>query len=367
VVSVRDLVSWGLWIGWATAIEFFTYGVILRVLGREGYERYVASSLAAVIVLAFGWGLVQSLYGGATPPLPYGWVFYAVSGVLLVSSAIYLAMGKAEGVSQLLAALLVVGLRFFATSLSSGVSIGPGGTVSVTAVPSSVTIRSGEELRLTVIPSGGSPPYSVTIDWGDGSTSSGSISESGEWSHTYTAPGDKPAASYTIRVDVTDSEGCRGWNILAVIVQKSRLLSTRVALEHLLRPLQARHNHTPSARPSEARGVPALPDEGRRPSVRGVQAGAERVDGRPRAVPGLKPRLEGRWRGGLAGRRGLDQGGRRGCRHGSASTTRVQRHSTGTQHHQLPADRPGGHRLVARADLPTANARGGAGGTSCRS
>jgi hypothetical protein len=111
VVSVWDLVSWGLWVGWGTAIGFFTYGVILRVLGREGFERYIAGSLAAIIVLAFGWGLVQSLYGGVTPPLPYGWVFYAVSGVLLVSSAIYLAMGRAEGVSQLLAALLVVGLR----------------------------------------------------------------------------------------------------------------------------------------------------------------------------------------------------------------------------------------------------------------
>jgi len=219
VVDVWGLISWGLWIGWAVALGFFAYGVILRTLGREGFERYIAGSLAAIIVLAFGWGLVQSLYGGVTPPLPYGWVFYAVSGVLLVSSAIYLAMGRAEGVSQLLAALLVVGLGFFAASLSSGVSTGPGGTVSVTVMPSSVTIRSGEELKLTIIPSGGNPPYSVTIDWGDGESSSGSMSESGEWSHVYNIPGGEPAGSYTIRVDVADSEGRRGWNILAVIVQ----------------------------------------------------------------------------------------------------------------------------------------------------
>jgi carbon starvation protein len=219
VVDVWGLISWGLWIGWAVALGFFAYGVILRTLGREGFERYIAGSLAAIIVLAFGWGLVQSLYGGVTPPLPYGWVFYAVSGVLLVSSAIYLAMGRAEGVSQLLAALLVVGLGFFAASLSSGVSTGPGGTVSVTVMPSSVTIRSGEELKLTIIPSGGSPPYSVTIDWGDGESSSGSMSESGEWSHVYSIPGGESAGSYTIRVDVADSEGRRGWNILAVIVQ----------------------------------------------------------------------------------------------------------------------------------------------------
>jgi hypothetical protein len=112
MTGVWDLVSWGLWIGWASAIGFFIYGVILRALGREGYEKYIAGSLAAIMVLAFGWGLVQALYGGATPPLPYGWIFYAMSGVLLVSSAIYLAMGRAEGASQLMATLLVVGLGF---------------------------------------------------------------------------------------------------------------------------------------------------------------------------------------------------------------------------------------------------------------
>ena len=112
MVSAWDLVSWGLWIGWAFAVGFFIYGVILRTLGREGYEKYVAGSIASIMVLAFGWGLVQALYGGATPPLPYGWIFYAISGALLVSSSIYLAAGRAEGVSQLLAALLVVGLGF---------------------------------------------------------------------------------------------------------------------------------------------------------------------------------------------------------------------------------------------------------------
>ena len=191
----------------------------MRTLGREGYEKYVVGSIASIMVLAFGWGLVQALYGGATPPLPYGWIFYAISGVLLVSSAIYLAMGRAEGVSQLLAALLVVGLGFFTASLSSGVPIGPGGTVSVSVIPSSTTVKSGEELRVIVIPSGGVSPYSVTIDWGDGNYDSGVIDVSVEWSHSYSVPRDKPANSFTIRVDVTDSEGRRGWNILAVIVQ----------------------------------------------------------------------------------------------------------------------------------------------------
>ena len=79
MVDVWDLVSWGLWIGWAVAIGSFTYGVILRALGRECYERLLAGSLAGVLVLAFGWGLVQAIYGGAVPGVPCGWVFTTVS------------------------------------------------------------------------------------------------------------------------------------------------------------------------------------------------------------------------------------------------------------------------------------------------
>jgi len=97
VVDVWDLVSCGLWIGWAGAIGSFTIGVIRRALGREGYERLLAGSLAGILVLAFGWGLLQAIYDDAVPGVPYGWVFYAVSGALLATSSIYLALGKAEG------------------------------------------------------------------------------------------------------------------------------------------------------------------------------------------------------------------------------------------------------------------------------
>ncbi|MFZ8783610.1 MAG: hypothetical protein ACO2OR_06480 [Desulfurococcaceae archaeon] len=96
-MDVWDLVSWGLWIGWAIAIGSFIYGTILRALGREGYERLRAGSLAGILVLAFGWGLVQTIYGGVVPGVPYGWVFYAVSGALLVTSPIYLALGGLRG------------------------------------------------------------------------------------------------------------------------------------------------------------------------------------------------------------------------------------------------------------------------------
>jgi len=220
VVDVWDLVSWGLWIGWAVAIGSFTLGVIRRALGREGYERLLAGSLAGILVLAFGWGLVQALYGGTTPPLPYGWVFYAVSGALLVTSSIYLALGRAEGASHLIAALLVVGLGFFAASIASGVNTGPGGQLSVSVYPSDTMIESGKQLVLRVRVDGGSPPYSVTIDWGDGSPpSGGSIQSEGEWSKTYSIPDDKPTASFPVRVTAVDSEGRTGWNTFSITVQ----------------------------------------------------------------------------------------------------------------------------------------------------
>ena len=220
MVGVWDLVSWGLWIGWAVAIGSFIYGVIRRAIGREGYERLLAGSLAGILVLAFGWGLVQAIYGGAVPGVPYGWVFYAVSGALLVTSSIYLALGRAEGASHLVAALLVVGLGFFAVSIASGVNTGPGGQLSVSVYPSDTMIESGKQLVLRVRVDGGSPPYSVTIDWGDGSPpSSGSIQSEGEWSKTYSIPRDNATASFPVRVTAVDSEGRTGWNTFSITVQ----------------------------------------------------------------------------------------------------------------------------------------------------
>jgi len=220
VVDVWQLVSYGLWIGFAAGLGAFIYGVVLRVLGREDYSKFIAGGLASMLIVSFGWGLIQALYGGAVPPVPFGWVFYAIAGVLLVSAAVYLALGRmAEGSWSLIGALLIVGIGFFAASLASGVEIGPGGTVSVTVVASTTMLKNNEELKLTVIPAGGDPPYTITVNWGDNTTSTGSTSTNITFTKRYSIPGDKPADSFTIRVDVVDSKGRTGFNILAVTVQ----------------------------------------------------------------------------------------------------------------------------------------------------
>jgi len=60
-------------------------------------------------------------------------------------------------------------------------------------------------------------PWSYTINWGDGSSSSGNRSSQGTFSasHNYILIG-----SYTIRVTVTDSQGASGWDtkVLTVLI-----------------------------------------------------------------------------------------------------------------------------------------------------
>ncbi|MEM1679578.1 MAG: hypothetical protein QXY26_08460 [Ignisphaera sp.] len=218
-MDIWMLISWGLWIALVCGFGAFIYGVILRILGRDEYGRFIVGGLASMLIVSFGWGLVWALYGGATPPVQYGWVFYAVAGILLVSSAMYMAMGRmAEGSWSLVGAMLVVGIGFFAASLASGVEIGPGGTVSVTVVASTTMLKNNEELKLTVIPTGGESPYIVWVHWGDNRSESRVTYTNTTFIRRYNI-GNKVAESYTIRVDVIDAKGRTGFNVLAVTVQ----------------------------------------------------------------------------------------------------------------------------------------------------
>ncbi|MEM1842228.1 MAG: PKD domain-containing protein [Ignisphaera sp.] len=219
-MDIWMLISWGLWIAFAFGLGSFIYGIILKILGKEG-DRFVLGGFSAILLVVFGWGLIYTLYGGVTPPLPYGWMLYAIAGVMLVSAAVYLALGRmTEGGWSLVGALLVVGIGLFAASIATGVEIGPGGTVSVTVVASTTMLKNNEELKLTVIPAGGEPPYTVTVDWGDDSRpSQDSTSTSITFTKKYTLPRNEPAGSYTIKVDVVDARGRTGFNVLAVTVQ----------------------------------------------------------------------------------------------------------------------------------------------------
>ena len=219
MTSVWQLISYGLWIAFAAGVGAFTYGIVLRVLSREDYLKYVSGGVSALLIAAFGWSLIQALYCGATPPVPYGWVFYAMAGALLTASATYLALGRAEGYWSLVGALLIVGVGFFTASVAAGIDIGVGGSISVALTPSTNLLESGGELELTIVPQGGSPPYVATVDWGDGRIETATIYDKATLTHNYFVPGNRVADSFTIRVDVVDSRSAVGFNTMAVVVQ----------------------------------------------------------------------------------------------------------------------------------------------------
>jgi hypothetical protein len=80
----------------------------------------------------------------------------------------------------------------------------------------------GQEVRWPLSISGGTAPYALNVDWGDGSNSIISRKDSGQFdiTHTYKAAGaDK--GSFTIKVQASDSDGNYTYLEFFVIVNPS--------------------------------------------------------------------------------------------------------------------------------------------------
>jgi hypothetical protein len=108
---------------------------------------------------------------------------------------------------------------------SRGVTVTSGGTatasyaVSCTAPNTAPVVNAGSDQTVllgvlyTLNASFSDPdngPWTYTIDWGDGSTSSGSRSTAGSFSVTHTYLGLSILGTHTIRVTITDSRGASG-------------------------------------------------------------------------------------------------------------------------------------------------------------
>jgi len=216
-----SLISWGLWFGFAMGIGAVIAGAILRIFGRESSGAFMLGGTASVLIASFGWELVRSLYGGSSPPLQYGWIFYAVSGALVAVSSAYLALGRMdEGVKLFASALLIVGIGFFSASFASGAAFGRGGSISVECYTDSSFVNSGELFNLTVRLSGGTPPYNLEVEWGDGSTDSATAGEEPlALSHSYSLPSNESYSSFPVRINAQDSEGREGYDVFAIVVR----------------------------------------------------------------------------------------------------------------------------------------------------
>jgi len=137
VVEVWELVSWALWLSAVSGVGAMLAGVALSALGRaERGRQLLAGGLAAVLVSAFGWGLITSLY--PTPPTAdYSWVLYALAGATVAIAGVYLALGRfEEGARGLVAGLLIVGVGALAGALATGLYQGAVGALTVNLHPS---------------------------------------------------------------------------------------------------------------------------------------------------------------------------------------------------------------------------------------
>jgi len=164
-------------------------------------------------------GLVQdakgTLYGEATrtDPYPgggYGTLFEFTSAATFVTLR---AMDFHTGANPAGGMTIASDGNLYGTDSAGGTN-GWGAIFSLSLVPPLTLapatlsgLSEGASANLTVAQvSGGAPPYSASIDWGDGTTSAGTVSTGGSvnGSHTWA---EESASPYTVTVTVTDSGG----------------------------------------------------------------------------------------------------------------------------------------------------------------
>jgi xanthine dehydrogenase YagT iron-sulfur-binding subunit len=85
--------------------------------------------------------------------------------------------------------------------------VNPPTSVSATLTASASTIKAGQSVTFSATQSGGTAPYTISINCGDGTT----LSAAG--SHTYSQAG-----SYTVLLTVADSQGVKGYSTLPLTV-----------------------------------------------------------------------------------------------------------------------------------------------------
>ncbi|MEM3254464.1 MAG: hypothetical protein QW765_05290 [Fervidicoccaceae archaeon] len=215
------LIDYALWIGEALGAGSLLFGIMLGVLGKENYSRYIVFGLSSILVASFGWGVIEAIYGAPSSSSSYLWIFYVLAGIMLASSSIYIAIGRREGYWSLIASILFIGLGYFSFSLAGG---NIGGAIAVEVYPSSTSLTAPDQLtfNLTIRWSGGSPPYTVSVDWGDGTFSTG-VANSNEilFSHSYPALNStEMSRAYTVTANVSDNKE-KGFNEFTIMIQNS--------------------------------------------------------------------------------------------------------------------------------------------------
>jgi carbon starvation protein len=207
-------------------------GIILKVRGSPRASDIMMYGFIALLITLLGYPIVRWIYAGYTVSAPLGvpanvWsvVVYALSAIMVIASAIYIALGRVEeGAWSFIASILVLGLLGIGVAIltGSGAIQAGGGTLSIYVNASKTALNSGDTLYLGIMVPNANNDLCVGVDWGDGSNEVWCPVYPNKWvtfSHRYSIPGDKPAASFMVRVNATEVGTSRaGYNALGIIV-----------------------------------------------------------------------------------------------------------------------------------------------------
>jgi len=209
----------------AVSIAAIIIGIILRARGDPRASNLMLYGFVGLLVALLGWPLVRWVFGGYAISAPLGvpanvWsvVVYALSAIMVVVSAVYIALGRVEeGAWSFVAAIAVVGL--LGVGLTLFTQAAPVGTLRIEVVGNTV-ISSGQDLVLAVRAPDAVKPVAINVSWGDGARETLWV-EPGAWArlvHRYSVR-DAPAANYTVVLLARESETNRtGANVVGVIV-----------------------------------------------------------------------------------------------------------------------------------------------------
>jgi carbon starvation protein len=215
------LLGFFLWLGWGLGIAVMIAGGIAYALARPGLARIlIVSGLASILVYAYFPALYDAIASGLLSSAndllsASSTAIYILGFSAIVAGGIYIALGSwGRGVQllggSLLMAILAMGIPALFQISSTGFPQGLDIRLSVDPQ----VIQPGGSVRLSIWVSGGSAPYSVEIDWGDGSIDRVSSNGYSEALHSYSGA-DK---GYRIYVRAWDGRGAYGSSVASVAV-----------------------------------------------------------------------------------------------------------------------------------------------------
>jgi hypothetical protein len=209
----------------AVSIAVIIIGTILRTRGDPRANNVMLYGFVGLLIALLGWPLVRWIFSDYAISAPLGvpanvWsaVVYALSAIMVVASAVYIALGRVEeGAWSFIAAIVVVGL--LGVGLTLFTQAAPAGTLRIEVIGNTV-ISSGQDLVLAVKVPDAVKPVAINVSWGDGAGETLWV-EPNAWTrlvHRYSV-GDAPAANYTVVLLARESEtNSTGANVVGVIV-----------------------------------------------------------------------------------------------------------------------------------------------------